>query len=439
MCPVSWLEVSTIPRGCRAVLATLQFSPEPFDSASDRAPEEPLRSLRESDWRTALGFADNSRLTLLLGDRGRSQLPTSVRKRIEGNLETNRVRLRRLTDDYMRIADRLAAGGVEHTLLKGFLQAPRFVPDASLRQQYDLDLLLRPGDVHRAQVLIEELGYEPAFAPPRHPADHLPPLVRKTGWQWRGDFFDPEMPTTVELHFRLWDEQTERFAIEGLEQVWDRMETRHWEGRSIPSLHPADQLGYASLHLLRHLLRGDVTAFHVYEVAHFLETSITDDDLWTSWHALHSPSFRRLESVTFALAARWFGCRLPPPVKGEMEGWPAEFHCWFADYATKPIEALYRPNKDELWLHLALLEGWSDRLRVLRRRLLPTSGPRPTDTLYITRNDQTPALRFRKAVRYTGFVVSRVRFHLQTLVTTALGAWLWRRRRSRFAEKAQLG
>ena len=95
------------------MLATLQFSPEPFDSASDRAPEEPLRSLRESDWRTALGFADNSRLTLLLGDRGRSQLPTSVRKRIEGNLETNRVRLRRLTDDYMRIADRLAAGGVE--------------------------------------------------------------------------------------------------------------------------------------------------------------------------------------------------------------------------------------------------------------------------------------------------------------------------------------
>ena len=147
MRPVSWLKVSTIPRGCRALLAALQFSPEPFDAATDRAPEEPLRSLRESDWRTALDFADNARLTLLLGDRGRAQLPASVRKRIAGNLRTNRVRLRRLTDDYMRISDRLASGGVAHTLLKGFLQAPRFVPDASLRQQYDLDLLLRPGDV----------------------------------------------------------------------------------------------------------------------------------------------------------------------------------------------------------------------------------------------------------------------------------------------------
>ena len=430
MRPLSWLEIDTIPRGVAMVLAALQFRPVPADK---------IRLLDDGDWRAALGFADNARLTLLFGERCRPHLPAAVAERIYGNLRANRLRVKRLSADYFRIADHLASAGLEHVMLKGFVQAPRFVAHAWLRPQYDIDLLLRPGDVQGAQVLIEELGYEPAFAPPRHPADHLPPLVRKTGWQWRGDFFDPEMPTSVELHFRLWDEQTERFGMEGLDQVWDRRGTRNWEGRSIPVLHPADQLGYACLHLLRHLLRGDVTAFHVCEVAYFLEASLTDDDFWTSWHALHSRSLRRLESVAFALAARWFGCRLPPPVKVEMEGWPSELHCWFADYAAKPIEALFRPNKDELWLHLSLLRNWSDRLRVLRRRLLPTSGPRPTDTLYIPRSEQTSAVRFRKTVRYTGFLLSRLRFHLRTLASTAWGAWRWRLNCDRAEQEAGPG
>ena len=430
MRPLSWLDSKIIPRGCAAVLSALQFQP---------GAGEALRTLDDADWPGALNFADNARLTLLLGHNCQQHLPPAIAARISSNLEANRRHVERLSIDYLQIADHLASAGVEHVLLKGFLHAPRFVPDASLRQQYDIDLLFQPQDVRRAHALVKELGYEPAFGPARYPTDHLPPLVRKTGWQWRGDFFDPEMPTTVELHFRLWDEQTEGFTLEGLDRFWERRETRPREGRPVPALAPADQLGYAALHLLRHLLRGDVTPFHVYELAYFLETSADDGRFWASWAGLSSPTLRHLQSPAYGLAARWFGCRLPQRVKQEIANWPTELDCWCEHYAAAPIEALFRPNKDELWLHLSLLPRFADRLRVLRRRLVPFSAPNPSDTIFIPRPDQTVSLRFRKAARYTGFVLSRVRFHLQTLVTTALGAWLWRRRRSRFAEKAQLG
>ena len=47
--------------------------------------------------------------------------------------------------------------------------------------------------------------------------------------------------------------------------------TRDVEGLPIPTLHRADGLSYTTWHLARHLLRGDVRAYHVYELAHFLQ------------------------------------------------------------------------------------------------------------------------------------------------------------------------
>ena len=42
------------------------------------------------------------------------------------------------------------------------------------------------------------------------PTDHLPVLIRRTGWEWRGDFFDPDIPMGVELHFQFWNPRLER-------------------------------------------------------------------------------------------------------------------------------------------------------------------------------------------------------------------------------------
>src|SRR5580693_9450120 len=108
-----------------------------------------------------------------------------------------------------------AAAGIEFVFLKGTSQWPHFVADPRLRAQYDLDVLCPAEEVRRGWELLLEKGYEPLPGPPL-PTDHLPTLIRKTGWRWRGDYFDPDSPLSIELHFRLWDEDTERLRAPGV-------------------------------------------------------------------------------------------------------------------------------------------------------------------------------------------------------------------------------
>ena len=154
------------------------------------------------------------------------------------------------------------------------------MPSPLLRAQYDLDLLCSLESVHRARQALVELGFESMSGDTGLRADHLPAMARKTGWLWKGDYFDPEMPPVVELHFRLWDPATERFQVEGTEQFPARSAPQLLDRQPVPGFCIADQLGYAALHALRHLLRGDLKACHVYELAFFMEKRRTDDAFW---------------------------------------------------------------------------------------------------------------------------------------------------------------
>jgi len=212
---------------------------------------------------------------------------------------------------FMDALDIFPAAGIEFVFLKGTSQWPHFVADPRLRAQYDLDVLCPAEEVRRGWELLLEKGYEPLPGPPL-PTDHLPTLIRKTGWQWRGDFYDPESPVSLELHFRLWDEDTERLRAPGVDEFWAR--------RSGHLLDTADALGYACLHLLRHLLRGSLRPYHVYELAWFLEHHADDREFWIRWRGLHAPETRKLEAVSFRLAREWFGCRLGTAARCAVSG-----------------------------------------------------------------------------------------------------------------------
>ena len=229
---------------------------------------------------------------------------------------------------YREVASVFAPAGLEFLVLKGFTHYPRFVDDPGHRPQGDLDLLLRPEEVSRAFDLALGLGYQPITEHSR-PIDHLPMMIRKTGWQWRGDFFDAESPVSLELHFRLWDESTERFEPEGLDEFWNRRQPRELEDLRFIAFHPADELGYAALHALRHLLRDGVRPFHVYELAWHLHHSAEDASFWCTWAELHDPSLRRLEAICFSLAQHWFDCRVSG--RGSRGDPPAAFRCFALD------------------------------------------------------------------------------------------------------------
>jgi len=398
------------------VLAALRFTTPQRDL---------LARLTENEWKKALWFCDRTQLTLPLGLRCPEFLSGKVRSRIDHNLSSNAERWQRVKTAYLEIAESFQAEGLESVVLKGFSQCSDFVADPRHRVQYDVDLLLPRHEVMRARDISAGLGYEPLCGFDHFPIDHLPAMIRKTGWEWRGDPFDIEIPVSLELHFRLWDAETERFGPNGLEQFWERRRSRRLDGICFMGFHPADAVGYASLHLLRHLLRGDLRPSHVYELAFLLHSKAEDKQFWRVWNELHDDSLRRLEAICFALAQCWFHCRLPGVAIEEIDRLPSEINRWLAVHSASPLLGLFHPNKDELWLHWNLLNSTGARVDVLRRRLLPQRLPGPVDAVHLSEEQITPRIRLRRRWRYAAYLVSRVAHHFLALPAVGWSSVRW--------------
>lgn len=404
-----------VPFYARAILDALRFSSHPLS----------LGQLSEPQWKKALAFCDRTQLTLPLALKRSEHLPDWVNTRLEANLTANAERWSRLKSTYTECAAAFEAAGLDFIVLKGFSQCPLFVEEPVCRVQYDLDLFFRWEHVLAAQDIALSLGYESLEGYDRSPIDHLPAMIRKTGWEWCGDYFDIDIPVSLELHFQFWSDQVERFGPEGLEEFWKRRCTRQLDGLQFTALHAVDALGYSCLHILRHLLRGGLRLSHVYELAWFLNHKCGDEPFWREWHELHSESLRRLESIAFALAHRWFDCVLPAAVRESIECLPPDVKRWLEIYGDSPLVGLFRPNKDDVWLHWSLVGSLGQRITVLRRRLLPERLPGHVAAVHLPEGEWTWQIRLRQSWLYLCFVISRTAYHLLALVPTAWGAARW--------------
>ncbi len=396
------------------MLAALHFAAPRPDLAA---------ALSEEDWRTALDFGHRSQLALALAPW--------AGERLARDLANNAERLRIAEQLYRDLAAAFERAGVEFLALKGLAQCPDFLRDAALRPQYDIDLFVPREQVPAAARAAATLGFEAMEDMERFPTDHLPAMIRKTGWEWRGDFYDPEMPLAVEIHFRFWNEQVEKLAVPDAAEFWERRAVRTIAGVPMAVLGRADALGYTALHLLRHLLRGSERPFHIYELASFLDGHAADEAFWREWRALHSPQFQRLQTVAFLLAEAWFGCALHPAAREAAEQLPAGALAWFESFGTSTAGRLYSASKPELWLHLSLLDSRRDAWSVVRRRLLPFSLPGPVDAVYIPESEMHWYRRALKGMRYAAYVASRVKHHGASVVPTARAgaAWWWQTNR----------
>jgi MFS family permease len=398
-----------------AALATLNFS---------QPSTELLRSLSEADWSNALAFLDHAGLTLIFCANSNELLPPWVRERFERNLAGNTERLLRLRSSVEEIARLFHDRRVEYLQLKGFSQEADYVADARLRVQYDIDLFAPAESLMAAREALRELGYEPVSGTDRLPIDHLAPMLRRTVWQWRGDYFDPDIPSPVDLHFRFWDAGTERIDAPEIEAFWGRRVERE----KVPVLDPRDRLGYAALHSLRHLLRASVRVSHIYEIAYFLERRADNEQFWTGWHELHPEPMRKLESISFRFAAEWFGCRVAPTVQEEISRHTESVSQWFESSAASPIKALFHPNKRELWLHFALLDSARDRRAVFLRRVFPATLPPPIDASLPPERRVTARMRLR--LKYAAHVADRALYHTRTLPPVLWQGLQWKVRAS---------
>ncbi len=409
-----------IPLYAQAVFDALHFAEPSFDA---------LKRLSDHEWHKLIGFCHRTQLAIPFALRGQDYLPAWVADRFHQNLANNAERWRRTKRAYQEVSDAFEGAGLEFVTLKGFTHAPSFVADPRLRAQYDLDLFFPPDQLLAARDVAFRLGYAPLVARDRHPVDHLPTLIRKTGWEWRGDYFDPELPLALELHFRLWDAATEGFAVPGLDNFWERRRRRTLANVAFTSLAAIDLPGYASAHALRHLLRGDSRPSHFYEIACFIERN-SDAGFWRTWRAYHDEPLRRVQAICFAIARQWFGCALPAIAQQEIEQLQEPVRAWLDAYAQAPGVSFFHTSKNELWLQLSLLDPGSSRFAILRRRLMPLQLPGPVDAVYLPGDAVDWRVRMRAAGRYWLFLCSRTWRHATALIPTLWNGatWAWSRR-----------
>ena len=345
--------MKTLPTPVRALVQSLSGHP----------PDPPLA---QNEQRKLLQLTDRTHCTLYLtGD------PWILGNGIAcPTLAKNAERRKRLWAAYDEAAATLSRNGIEFVLLKGITHEVDSGLDPRLRYQSDLDILCHPEDIARARIALQQVGYH-EHGSAALSDEHARPLVKPFTWQWRGDYFDPDLPISIELHRSIWSGDRDRIRMPDIRESWGRRSTLAIEGRAIPALAEPDRMAFAALHVLRHILRNNASPAHAFELAGMLKQRYADQVFWEAWMRTQDDHSRALQTIAFQFASRWFGGSLSSAGEHEWQALPQPIHEWFHRYAFSPLVNLIQPNKDVLWLHLALLPRRIDRFAVAFRKLVP--------------------------------------------------------------------
>jgi predicted MFS family arabinose efflux permease len=379
---------------------------------------EPLRKISDGEWKNVLSNWSTARLALALRQECGNELPEWVRARIDNHLSATALRFERIKAVYWNVGKALREENADHLVVKGFSLWPGYAEDPRFRPQGDIDLYCPPESVHRAQNVLAMLDYQPNVRQEHLAKDHLCTMMPKGCREWRGSFFDPEMPICFELHFCFWNKGTMGLNPSGLDQFWNRRIIRCIDDFSFSGLEAVDNLGYTALNVVRDLFWGLPGPEQVYGLARFLHTQSTDLGFWGRWRELHCDSLRQLETISFRLASDWFGCRLPEEVQEEIDRQPHGVHTWFREFSRSGINTPFYREKDAVWLHLQLLDSIGAKSRALVRGLLSAPARFPTLASVLGDDVQTSNLKGRKGpsevprlclrlIAYVGWFVHR--------------------------------
>ena len=129
---------------------------------------ELLATLREPlDWRLVGEMAEREKLLPVLWGRLGShtgEIPPAIADRIHAQAAVTEFRLAMTEVTLARVADLLAAEGIEILLLKGAALATTVYPSFAARPMGDLDILVPPGQADRAWHLLVARGWREEFA-----------------------------------------------------------------------------------------------------------------------------------------------------------------------------------------------------------------------------------------------------------------------------------
>jgi MFS family permease len=357
--------------------------------------EDALRKITDVEWGRILSTWSTARIMTSYRLDHSDGLPGWVDEKLDQYHADIGLKFEKIKSAYSTAANEFDRVGADHVVIKGFSLFPGYSRRFGLRPQGDIDLYCPPESVYRAQEVLSNLGYVPVPSADERLRDHLPIMMPDVSWRPSANIFDPVIPIAWELHYCLWNEALMRFRVHGLEGFWNRRIRRNEDGFEFPTLHPADNLGYTALNILRDLGRGLHPMEQLYGVARFLHTQADDAEFWDSWQELHKPSLRRLEAISFQLATDWFGCRVPDEVREEMDRLPTSVQAWFRETSKSGLFPRFGQAKDGTWLHVLLLDSLKDKVGVVREVLFAvgSSPEAPVSEVEASEvgGDKTPA------------------------------------------------
>lgn len=390
---------------------------------------ETLRGVPDAAWQQVLNHWHTARLVLPLRSVCGDQLPLWVAERLDKSIAKTQTRFERIKFAYTRVATTLLNNDISSVVVKGFSLWPDYSEHPKYRPQSDIDLYIPPQRIFAGRDCLLSLGYE------SHPSlgkqislEHLPALVPRNSWAWKGDNFDPEIPISFELHFSWWNQPATRIAPEGLEGFWPRRETREIDGMRFTGLSGIDNLAYTALNVLRTILKGYPPPEQLYSLSCFLHLRADDDAFWKHWQSSHPESLRSLQAIAFCVAREWFACRLSDRAQEEVHRLPSHVHRFVAHFSEASRSPRYGALKDGLWLHLDLLPSHKDKLVVFLERTVPIRartirqvlGDDPPPRKLVVQKDATHVSRHSKSTwgNAAVFFVSRSAHHLRVFPLT---------------------
>jgi len=337
-----------------------------------------IRGLLEKpvEWEAVLRLGDNHGVSSLLyqnlsrlGDMVPSAVLDALRKRYEKNVYKSLF----LTSELIRILDCLGGLGIEAIPYKGVVLSEVYYGDMALRQTGDIDMFVRKRDVERGKNALREMGYTTRLVIPEDAVEEY----MASGYEWTFD--GPAGPNLLELQWAL---EPRFYAVDfDLEGLFERAVKVTVGGRSVKTPSPDDLLLVLSVHAAKHVW-GRLILLR--DIAQILKLENLNWD-WVQSRA-QELGIERILRVTFLLANRFLGTRIPPA--GESAILADRDARALADETAANITAgvsYDTENTSYFRLMMRLRERPADRMRFLAR-LTFTPGPGEWEAVRLPRS-----------------------------------------------------
>jgi len=250
------------------------------------------------DWQSLIERADQHGVSALLHHhlQGLSHVPPSAWEALHDRSRQCVIWNLRLRHELKHLLAVFHRAGIPVMPLKGPVLAELLYGDEGLRPTNDLDLLVQPQDIEKAEFVLVNAGYREAV-PHEQEADLYHYSFVKEGAD--------EADIVVELH---WDLNKSHIARLDIREIWLSASRGCWQGQEISTMAPEHLLLYLCLHAVKD---GLGSLKHVLDIALVIERFAEALPWETMIESVRVRQIKTQVYLSLLYSCNFFGIALP--------------------------------------------------------------------------------------------------------------------------------